>query len=57
MKPSPPNSLPPGNLSADWVGVLGALKWLGDRKGMWPIKLSASGPFGMAVNVSGRGTA
>jgi len=27
---------------------------LGDRKGIWPVKTSASKPLGMAVNVSGR---
>ena len=30
---------------------------LGDRKGIQPVKTSASKPLGMAVNVGGQGTA
>ena len=30
--------------------------WLGDRKGIRPVKSYASKPFGMVVNVGGRGT-
>jgi len=30
--------------------------WLGDRKGIWPVKASASKPLGMEVNGSEWGT-